>query len=328
MINLDNCRFVVWGFKNTYHTHAHIHEAFYRTLLKMGKSAQWLDHKDDLTKIDLSDTFFITEHDAAKQGMPIRDDCFYIIHGLNDDQTLHPQISHLKNRLSWNVYHDFSHVYGTQGNPTNNKTIGVPLTDQMWLDEDTPFYPKEKHMDFRWATDLVPEEIEKNKPNEKWASKSSKVINWVGTVWQVNAYELSSFHKACEQNGIDFKPIGAGQRGIVSIEENIRLVRESYLAPAIVGSHHITEGYAPCRAFKNISYGMMGITNSPRVNSIFNNKLIFDSDPYRLFGTAVGAMEQIQLHDIIALMDEVAKKHTYVNRIDCIMQAARLIMEE
>ena len=327
MLNLDNCKYVVWGFKNFYHTHAHIHEGFYRALKLTDKEVQWLDHGSDLSKVDFSDTLFITEHVAAKNGMPVRDDCFYVVHGMSDDAECRSVVN-VHNRLSWNVYHDFSHVYGTQGNPAAHgiTTMQIPLTDKIWLAEDTPFYPREKHIDFRWATDLIPSEIEANKPGIILTDK--RIIHWVGTQWHVNEKELTAFKKACAENGVEFSAIGAGQKGVVSIEDNIRLVRESYFAPAIVGSHHIVEGYAPCRIFKNISYGRMGITNSPRVNSIFGGKLIFNTDPYQLFYDAVDQLKSLDVSRIHELMDEVAKKHTYLNRIDAILKAARVISED
>jgi hypothetical protein len=335
LIDLDNCRFVVWGFKNDYRTHSHIHEAFYRTLKLSGKSVLWLDSKDDLN-IDFSNTFFITEHEAAKDGMPLRDDCFYTIHGLNDDLVLKDKMSSIfkkpyediKNRLGWNVYHDFSHSHGLGG--TVLKRGGelicpVSLADAVELDEDVMFYPKERHIDFRWATDLLPYEIEAYKPSKVFRDDSS-VINYVGTLWFVNEKEIAAFKKACDENNIRFELTGAGTHGVISVEDNIRLVRESYMAPAISGSHHLTEGYAPCRIFKNISYGQFGITNSARVNKIFGGKLIFNPNPYQLFYEARERLKSVSLSELHSLMDEVAQKHTYLNRLSAILTAAKNLL--
>lgn len=348
MINLDNCRYVVWGFKNpqNYHTHSHIHEAFYRVLKLTGKDVQWLDHMSAemsiLTPRNFSNTLFISEHAAAKQGMPILDDCFYVIHGLNNDPEMSAKMSGIKNRLSWNVYHDYSH-----GNPEEWERVGRPQItdvrqygrflrnvspdstknyDRIFLAEDAPYYPKEKHMDFRWATDLVPSEIAKLTP-VKFPGPTKK-IHWIGTHWFVNQKELHAFDNACNENGIEFTHFGAGQNGVVTIEENIRLVRESYFAPAISGSHHLTEGYVPCRIFKNISYGQMGITNSKRVNDIFGGRLIFNPDAHALFYDAVAQLPLIPVERIQELMDYVSKNHTYLNRLDSILKAARLVLED
>jgi hypothetical protein len=330
-MNLAEAKFIVWGFRNreNYHTHSHIHEGFYRAAKWLRPESLWLDHSSDLTGIDFHNSIFLTEHDAAKRGMPLRQDCFYVVHGMSDDAAIRETISALSTyHLSWNVYHDFSHVYGTQGNPAAHgiTTMQFPLTEKMWLGEDCPFYPKEQHMDFRWATDLLPYEIQQNKRSVAY-TRESKVINWVGTFWHVNEKEIAAFKRACDENGIDFRHYGAGQEGVMSIEENVRLVRESHFAPAIVGSHHITEGYAPCRIFKNISYGQMGVTNSKRVNDIFGGKLIYNPDPYKLFYDARDELPSLPPERVWDLMDEVAAKHTYVNRLFKILEAAYYIVE-
>lgn len=325
--DLNTCRYVVWGMKpenNHYSTHSHVHHAIFRALKHLRPNSLWLDSGDDLSGINFENTLFISEHNAAKRGIPISSSSFYVVHGLNDDPDCRELFQDYK-RLSWNVFHDTSHVYNSRGNPFFEKSPPPPLTDQIWLAEDTPFYPNERHMDFRWATDLLPHEIEANKPKEI-LGKYSRVIWWVGTQWHVNQKELNEFSRACYENGIEFKCVGAGQNGVVSIEENIRLVRESFFAPAISGSHHLTEGYAPCRIFKNISYGQMGITNSARVNQLFGgDKLIFHPDPYELFYHARATLKDVSIEHLHMLMDEVAQKHTYLNRLENVFKAVRFL---
>ena len=330
MIDLDNCNFVVWGYKNVYHTHSHIHEGFYRALKLSGKKVEWLDEVDDIKYIDFSNTFFITNHDCTyengywpwnierKSKIPIRDDCFYVIHGLRDNATVLDIFRNHKNIMSWNVL-SMSNMRHNLGLYTN-KTSG----NEIFLDTDSPFDILNKHLEFRWATDLLPYEIEANKPNEMLSLKN-KTINWVGTIWHVNEKELGEFINACDDDGTEFLHIGAGQNGIVSIEENIRLIRESYMAPAISGTHHLSEGYVPCRIFKNISYGQYVITNNSKANEIFGKKLIFNNDPYKLYYEAKEKLQSIKIEDLHSLMDEVAQKHTYLNRIAVMMQAAKMI---
>jgi hypothetical protein len=329
-MNLDKAKFIIWGYRNreNYHTHSHIHEGFYRAAKFLRTESLWLDHSSDLHEVDFENSIVITEHDAAKRGMPHWENCFYVVHGMSDDAAIRERISSFtKYHLSWNVYHDFSHVYGTQGNPAAHgiTTMQFPLTEKIWLGEDCPFYPKEQHMDFRWATDLLPHEIQgmkRSTPYSPW----SREINYVGTFWHVNEKEIKEFSRACKENAIEFLHYGAGQEGVMSIEQNIRLVRESHFAPAIVGSHHITEGYAPCRIFKNISYGQMGVTNSKRVNDIFGGKLIYNPNPYELFYQAQDELPTLSLNKVHALMDEVAEKHTYVQRIGKILEAAHHVV--
>lgn len=175
-----------------------------------------------------------------------------------------------------------------------------------------------------WATDMLPPDIERNKPSEVFR-RESKVINYVGSHWPVNEKELGEFERACQENGIELRIVGSG-RGAVSIEENVRLVRESYMAPAIQGQQQLDVDYLPCRIYKNISYGQMGITNSRAVNDAFQGRLIFNPDPYQLFYDARERLEQVTLSELHWLMDFVAEKHTYINRLDDLLRDARLVL--
>lgn len=335
--NINTCKILVWGMKDSYQTHSHIHEGIFRAAKHMRPDSLWLDDEGgDQTNLDWDNTLVITEHGPAKNPrLPIRDDVFYVVHGMNDDAACRERFQNVKNRLSWNVFHDYSHSYGTQGNIVEGRSIGVPLTDVIWLGEDTPLYPNENHMDFRWATDLLPHEIEANKPSQL-LGQGSKVIWYVGTQWWVNQTELNHFKRACDEAGIEFKPTGAGQqptgsrhpiwgRRVATIEENVRLVRESMMGPAISGTHHLTEGYVPCRIFKNISYGHYGVTNNLRANQVLEGRCIFNPDPYKLFYDARDRLKSMPVAELHALMDLVKNKHTYINRINMILKAAAII---
>jgi len=107
------------------------------------------------------------------------------------------------------------------------------------------------------------------------------------------------------------------------VEENVRLIQESYIAPAINIPYQTEVGYIPCRIFKNISYGQFGVTNSSAVYDFFKGRVIYNSDPYRLFYDARERLPEVPLSLLHSLMDEVAKKHTYLNKIDALMKSAR-----
>lgn len=339
MINLETCRFIVWGYTyKNYCTHTHIHEAFYRALCFMFSEdrCEWKDINDiyfkgEKEKITIKGSPFhenliITNWECI-QYIPIAEHCFYIVHGLND----HPEILEkftTKNYLSWNVFIDNGKLLG-MSKDYPREPHPIPLTEPFKIDEDFILYPNERHCEFRWATDLLPHEIEANKPTEL-LSLRHRVINWVGTIWWVNENELGRFVQAAKEDGIGFNHIGAGQKEwggkkVVSIEENIKLIRESWMAPSISGSHHLTEGYAPCRIFKNISYGQMGITNNARVNEIFGGKLIYNKDAYQLYWQAKEVLQKMPIRHLHDLMDEVAKKHTYINRINAILEAVKIL---
>lgn len=333
-MNFD--KYIVWGYRNekTYDTYRHINEGFYRALRHLGKNVRWLDESDDTSRVDFSNAFIISNHSCVqregaywpweeverKSMLPIRDDCFYAIHGLHDNQAVSDLFRNHKWNVSWNVLtmRAMRHFL--------NLPVLSKMTNEVWIQEDTPFSLEQRYMEFRWATNLLPYEIEANKPTELLSLKN-RVVNWVGTVWYVNELELSKFIDACKQDNVEFKHIGGGQVGVVSSEENVKLIRESWMAPAISGSHHLTEGYVPCRIFKNISYGQFGITNNPKTNELFGGKLIYNENPYHLYYEAKERLQSTKVEELHELMDIVAEKHTYLNRLEGLFKAAQMIMQ-
>src|ERR1700676_1040419 len=199
-------KFCVWGFKNSYNTFRHIHEAFYRALKMTGREVSWLDDQDNTSSLDFSNTFFISMNYAV-QGMPRRRDCFYAVHNVEARAKEYLFGFPL---LNYGLYVDSMNVDG-------------------WiaLNEDTFFHRQEwdsySSVVFRWGTDLLPHEIEANKPTKVFRNESL-VCNFVGTAIE----NLAPFKRACEESGKDLKVYSG-----VSVEENIELIRKSYMAPAI-----------------------------------------------------------------------------------------------
>ena len=88
------------------------------------------------------------------------------------------------------------------------------------------------------------------------------------------------------------------------------------MAPALQGSWQCKQGYIPCRIFKNISYGALGMTNSKTVYELFEGKIIYNESAHQLFYDAQERLKTWTLEDQFALMDLVRDKHTYLNRIE------------
>jgi hypothetical protein len=99
------------------------------------------------------------------------------------------------------------------------------------------------------------------------------------------------------------------------------------MAPAINTPDHNVVGYIPCRIFKNISYGRMPFTNNKHVPGLFRNRLIFNEDTYQLFFDARDQLPYVPVSTLHALMDEVAEKHTYITKIDSLLNAIRVTQE-
>jgi hypothetical protein len=308
-MNLKTCNFCVWGFKSgQYNSFRHILEAFYRALKSRFPERQvsWLDAHDDTFRVDFSNTFFISMEYAIK-GMPLRSDCFYAVHNMEARAK-----EYTKGFLTIN--------YGLYVD-----SMDIP-SNAIELSRDTFFFPQPwdsyDAVVFRWATDLLPHEIMANKPSKVFRDWS-RDVNYVGT----SVPEQAPFAAACKESGINFNLIGGFGGSPVSIEENVRLVQDSYIAPAISLAYQNTVGYLPCRVFKALSYGQMCATNNLCANQTFRGRLIYNSDPYELFFDARDHLASIASETLHALMDDVAQKHTYLNKIDSLLSAAKLAQE-
>lgn len=308
MFDIEKCRWIVWGAtgRNGYNTFGHIHEAFFRALKHLGKDVRWLDYGDDNSKIDFSDTFFIGMN-CVLQGMPQRKDCYYLIHNILGD----PRLSYFDGLklLPYGV-HITPNVY--------SKNVEI-------LGSDIYFEPDNRSLQMRWGTDLLPHEIEANKPKQAFNSKSL-LVNYIGTVDYQKEGPMKGFIRACHENDRLFNTYGGFNGGPqVSIEQHVRLIQCSYMAPAFQGLDQVRTGYISCRLFKNISAGQFGVTHSKYANELFGGKLICNEDTYQLFYDARGRLESMEVKELHDLMDIVARDHTYLNKIRAIEHAVRTL---
>jgi hypothetical protein len=276
----------------------------------MGIETLWLDEEDDIDKIDFSKTLFLTEG-SADWNIPLRDDCFYILHNCNAKTYAH--LSKLGRCITLQVYTD--DVLTRKGAKQIAPCIYTHLA------EGAIYMP--------WATNLLPHEIDAMKEHVPEVKKEQE-IHWVGTIGggvHGNESELTPFINACKEHAFAFIHNNPWTKP-VSSEETVKLMQKSFMAPAIVGSWQKEKGYIPCRIFKNISYGQLGITNSPRTYELFEKKIVYHSDTRELFLAAKEKLETLKIEEVHELMDFVKEKHTFVNRIDTLLTFFRECLKE
>jgi hypothetical protein len=298
---------VIWGHKLHSHTHSYIHNGFFIGFAHLGYNVLWFDDNDNVSGIDFSHSLFITEHQVNKQ-IPLRKDCLYLTHYVDKE--------------------DYN------GIPKENIIIlKVSLRDFVETDEKETQYELlnygqkyEYHSKINgynclymyWATDLLPDEIDLNITNLD-NIKPNNEINFIGSMTRV----WREFEHLCSMNKIQFNNYGAtfniNSSRNVSIDANVELIKKSLISPSLQDAEQIRKNYIPCRIFKNISYGKMGITNNPIVNELFDNNLIYDSNLIDVLNKGF----QFELlpnknETIIKLMKYVKDNHTYINRINTI----------
>lgn len=285
---------VIWGHKLHSHTHSYVHNAFYKAFKHLGYETYYLDNHDNLENFDFSNALFITEG-QVDQNIPVRKDCFYILHNCDNSKY---EILSANNYINLQVY--------TDGILVSPNIIEIKPCIYENLTTKSLFMP--------WATDLLPHEIEARKERKV---NPGNYIAWVGTIggeYFGNDTELYPFIDASKQAGIDFI-----HKTRLSPESAVDFVANAYIAPTIVGAWQKEVGYIPFRIFKNSSYGCMGITNSYAVYKLFNEKIVYDPDPAKLFHKAQEALPFFGKKEREELMDFVKENHTYINRIQSLL---------
>jgi hypothetical protein len=300
-------RFVAWGHKLHTHTHSYIHNGFILVFKHLGYPTLWLDKNDDISTIDFEGSLFLTEGQVY-HNMPCLASCYYIVHNIPYYEPL--EIVPKSHKLTLQVF-------------TKDKVHDpnlICLQPCMYYGYRCIFMP--------WATDLLPHEIDENiRQINTIAPTSPPELNFIGMgtpPWEHVAHY-------CNKNGIKYRQIGGYSNNNVNVHDNIKLIQQSIVAPAIQTDWQIEHGYIPCRIFKNISYGKMGMTNSEVVYHLFQDKILYSSNIHQLMDMGLqfesNSMEYKQ-KIIISLMECVRDHHTYLNRIHSIFHCFDLLSSE
>jgi hypothetical protein len=292
---------IIWGHKLHSHTHSYIHNGFYIGFKYLGYDTYWYDNTDNITGVDFSDSLFLTEGQVDSK-IPLRNDCYYILHNV-DERRYQESVVDRNKVLIIQVY---TKDCTKRGDP-----------------EIKPFfhYSKSKNhttynvLYFPWATDLLPHEIETNIQHIDTITTEERVC-YIG----FGTSSLKPVENFCSNNGLEFMLCG-GFSNNVDTETNQAYISQSLLAPAIQSDWQVQNGYIPCRIFKNISYGKMGLTNSETVYRLFERKIIYHSDTSTCMelGLNFERNDVDKTQKVIDLMNIVKEHHTYVNRIKMIL---------
>jgi hypothetical protein len=289
---------VLWGHKLYSSTHSYIHGAFVKAFQHLGYTVHWFDDQDDVSAFNFEHTLFITEGQVDTR-IPLITSSYYVLH--NCEMSRYRSIPSA-NKLVIQVYTDDVIKYHG-GTPVENY-------DGCYVTSDCLYMP--------WATDLLPAEIDQE--IKQLSDETVKpVLHFVGML--IDPWH--EVHRWCNQHQIEFREIGGFTDRRIPFEENKRLIQESILAPAVQCVWQVENSYIPCRIFKNISYGKMGMTNNLRVHELFHHRLLYHPNVNELMNMGL-AFEQLPAEQkkahLIPLMETVRDKHTYLNRIELIFQ--------
>lgn len=300
--------FVAYRHKLHSHTHSYIHYGFVKAFKKIGWDTDWVDDNDVRDPLSYPPgTVFLTEGQVDKK-IPKRKDCYYILH-------------HVK----LEAYKDIP-----EQNKILLKCVGQEIrqTEQQGIKiSEVSTYDKNNNgLYSMWATDLLPEEIDIEESIRNFDTKKKAVI-FIGSLNNCQRFgnynQIMPFVDEAHKDGYEWINHTAPFSNPVDNDTQRSLISSCQLAPAITGFWQQDVGYIPCRIFKNISYGCVGITNSKYVADIIQNNCIYHQDSRELYKKAKEFLQQPR--DIIkeALrkqMENVKSNHTFVNRVDDILK--------
>ena len=300
-------KFVIWGHPHYSHTHSYIHYGFHKAAAALGWDTLWLPNTAEAA-LQLPDTrgyLFLTEGQVDAH-MPKRADAFYVLHNCEQGPYSHVPAAQ---KLILQVF--TKDVYGRDTVPVKGKGKGKDKDNlfEFWQANANTLYAP-------WATDLLPSEIDATIQAIEAGSQQDKTRNamFLGTVWggeHGNIDQINLFRKGCHDQNIPFECLNST---VVEQSESIRQVQQALLAPSLVGRWQKEKGYIPCRIFKTISYGHIGVTNSREAYEVVGGKAVYEADETALAGAALARLDDRALR--LDAMRFVRDHHTYMNRLD------------
>jgi hypothetical protein len=304
---------VIWGHKLHSHTHSYIHNGFYLGFQYLGYRVYWFDDNDDVSGVDFSGSLFLTEHQVNKK-IPCLANCLYLSHYVDPGD--YPGVP-IENIILLKVSKRDMYEADKDNHNPDFRYIELPYGQKYEYYSSIGGY----HCFYTyWATDLLPPQIDTNieRVRSSVGTEGIRPVYFIGHmtgIWR-------KFAQLCMQNGIPFYNYGAtfdpSSTRNISIEQNIELVQQSLIAPALQDLGQIQNCYIPCRIFKNISYGKMGLTNNGFVQDLFDGRLIYSEDLVSLIRLGID-FEMGGGHKtagvVCGLMEYVRDHHTYLNRI-------------
>lgn len=299
-------RIVIWGLRYKYHTNRHIHKAFFENAKKLGYEAIWVEDDKKNAKCIKPGDLVITTQAIGRMvpekfkfedyNLPVRDDIFYCLHNIKD---IFKEKLNNNNYINLQTYRD---------DLLQDKEKIMKWSPVTYFDNIT------KTLYQPWGTDLLVEEFKKPVYN------NNSFVFWVGSVWNDknnhgNIETISQLKKILYNAKLKLI-----QLRFVPDWLNVFLIRKSRIAPAIAGKHQVYVNYMPCRMFKNISYGQLGITNVRKFKDILGESFIDGNNIEEMINNALSLSREEYLAKT-KVQQEMIKNYTYKNAIENIIKA-------
>lgn len=305
---LDIKRLVIWGLRKKYHTHRHIHQSFYKNAKKLGLDVIWVEDEMSSQKYIQSGDLIIAAEVHGKMvpqktrsedyHLPVRDDVFYCLHNYRHDL--------FTNKLRQDQYINLQFY-------SNEPEFSV---DEEYWSPVTIFDKATQTLYQPWGTDLLASEFKPPVFNR------NRLVFWIGSIWndsqnRGNIEAIAELKKALSKHNLKFWHLR-----FIPDFLNLFFIRQARVAPAIAGRHQVKVDYLPCRVFKNISYGQLGITNVPKFKELLGESAIPGDTIEQLIDNALQLDEAGYKQKVIEQQAAI-KQYTYKESLINITRALK-----
>jgi hypothetical protein len=301
-------RVVLWGLRSlryTKNTMRYVFESFDATLRKIDKPVVWVDDAQrNQAVVGPGDLVLSTDVNGnpGTEWLPRVDGAYYCLH--NFANATSPAMKALPATLDPRR-HLHLQIYARL--PAYADDI---CRAEHW-DPITALSRTTRTLYQDWGTDLLEDEF-----CAPVSARRLPVVFYVGTPYQI---EVQQLRKAIRRRGIAFVRLA-----FIPARVNRFVIRMSAIAPSVAARIHVDAGYLPCRLFKNISYGQLGISNVPWSRELFGDSIVFESDVDRLVELALAIPEAERIERIRTQQRRISRQ-TYADKLANIARAFDLI---
>lgn len=284
-------RLVLWGLRSEPRDLHFIMQGFEHAAETMEIEVAW---SDDEPGFEARERDLVFAYDGKCEHLPMGR-CWYLLHNMGGTPQLERAREAGRGVVFLQVYTDDC----LQWNP------------EQW-DTFTYFLRSGPEIFQPWGTDLTDEEF--INPVIPHGNR----VYWVGSVWdhlgQGNVRMIEELKGILGARGLEFV-----HERIDGREGNIRLTRTSRVAPAFAGDWQVEHSYLPCRLFKNVSYGHLGLTNVGRFRELLGDTFVEGSLAEQI-DFALG-LDQDEWYERVWAQQERVKPYTYAKKLRDVARA-------
>ena len=294
---------VIWGYHLHTDTYSYVLNGFKKAFEHLGYEVHWFSDEDYPEDFDYDNCIFMSEGYRDKN-IPLRKTSTYIVH-----VCINPQ------KYLGNVKKLIDLRYLMERMDNDNYDFVLDRSNCEELDSGVLYDKNSREYEITyvsWATDLLPYEI-----LDEWVNiERENHYYFIGSTSSsgrfANTPLIQEFVNCCSENNIGFTYVNPWQTPI-SDEQNRILTQKSILSPDFRNITHKNWGYLACRLFKSISYGHLGMTNSPINAKFIDDSIICEEEISKLFER--GMKHKNDKDIILHQMNIVRNNHTYLNRV-------------